>query len=138
MEDLLVLDGCSPREDTNPSLHLSQVVTALRVQEWRRELALYPDKRLAENILQGLTQGFRIGFAYGAQLKAARGNICSASEHPSIIEDYIQGEQAAGRIVGPLLPGGRSIHINPIGVIPKKHSAKWRLIVDLSSPQGGA
>lgn len=30
------------------------------------------------------------------------------------------------------------MEISPFRVIPKKHSNKWRLIVDLSSPEGGS
>lgn len=49
-------------------------------------------------------------------------------------------ELHSGNILDPFgeaeLPG---IHVNRIGCIPKKHQpGKWRLITDLSHPQGGS
>ena len=64
----------------------------------------------------------------------------SASQHPDVIDKYIQAELEEDRIKGPfhshLAP---SVHINRFGVIPKKHQAgKWRLITDLSFPEGAS
>ena len=41
-------------------------------------------------------------------------------------------------MIGTLVPADfPHIHVSRIGVIPKKHQAgKWRLIVDLSYPEG--
>ena len=62
----------------------------------------------------------------------------SAKEHPQPVNDYLATELAAGRIVGPFepheLPNGQ---VSRFGVIPKANQpGKWRLIVDLSSPNG--
>ena len=61
-----------------------------------------------------------------------------AITHPDIVDDYLQNEITAGRVVGPFpaksLP---EVHISRFGVIPKNHHPdKWRLIVDLSYPSG--
>ena len=58
--------------------------------------------------------------------------------HPDVVDDYLQNEITAGRVVGPFpaksLP---EVHISQFGVIPKNHHPdKWRLIVDLSYPSG--
>ena len=38
-------------------------------------------------------------------------------------------------MVGPLPPSIMPlVHVSPMGLVPKNHSDKWRLIVDLSSP----
>ena len=38
-----------------------------------------------------------------------------------------------------MLPLKVSVHLSPIGAIPKKHKpGKWRLIMDLSSPAGSS
>ena len=38
-----------------------------------------------------------------------------------------------------MLPLKVSVHLSPIGAIPKKHKpGKWRLIIDLSSPAGSS
>jgi len=55
-----------------------------------------------------------------------------------VVDAYISKELALGRIVHipdpSILPW---FHCSPIGIIPKKHKPdKWRLIVDLSAPDG--
>ena len=66
--------------------------------------------------------------------------MLSTRSHPDIVSEYIATELALGRIaeVGLAETAKKSaIHTSPFGVIPKKHkSNKWRLILDLSSPQG--
>ena len=40
-----------------------------------------------------------------------------------------------GRVVGPFSPRAiPHVHISRFSVIPKGHTGKWRLIVDLSHP----
>ena len=66
--------------------------------------------------------------------------MLSTRSHPEVVSEYIATELALGRIaeVGLAETAKKSgIHTSPFGVIPKKHkSNKWRLILDLSSPQG--
>ena len=63
----------------------------------------------------------------------------SAREHAQVVRDYLSNECAEGRIVGPLpRPGSEEIHVSRFGVIPKGSSGKWRLILDLSSPEGAS
>ena len=67
----------------------------------------------------------------------ARKNMISTNEHPEVVDKYLAAEIAQSRVVGPFeklaTPGA---HISRFGVIPKNHSKKWRLIVDLSHPAG--
>ena len=62
----------------------------------------------------------------------------AAKEHPQIIEEYLQKDTTAGRILGPFSPHSMpGVHINRFGVIPKRFQPrKWRLITDLSFPDG--
>ena len=64
----------------------------------------------------------------------------SASKHPEVINDYLQKEILQEQIRGPFPPHlAPSVHINRFGVIPKKHQpGKWRLITDLSFPEGAS
>ena len=56
-----------------------------------------------------------------------------------MVTRYIQEEVALGRMMGPLEPElAARVHVSPFGVIPKGHTGKWRLIVDLSSPAGSS
>ena len=51
--------------------------------------------------------------------------------------DYLSRECAEGRVLGPLDPGlYLRVQVNRFGVIPKGSTSKWRLIVDLSAPEG--
>ena len=109
-----------------------------RWQYWRVNLRDHPDSAFVSYILGGLQQGFRVGFDYTHPLRAAPRNMQSARLHPAVLDDYIQGEQASGRILGPFRPGTLlGLHKNRMGVIPKGHTpGKWRLITDLSFPEG--
>ena len=101
----------------------------------------HPDQVAAQHVLKGLKEGFRIGFQYATNSwRPASSNMLSADTHPQVVSDYLQEEVEAGRIIGPLKQGSVvELQINPFGVIPKGHTpGKWRLIVDLSSPQGSS
>ncbi len=78
--------------------------------------------------------------AFGvADCRSAVSNMSSASERPSVIDEFVATELAAGRIFGPVEAIHSSLHINRFGLVPKGHgSGKWRLIVDLSFPAGGS
>ena len=66
--------------------------------------------------------------------------MVSASEYPEMVQAYLDKEVALGWVVGPVdlasVPEGTQL--SPFGVIPKSQPGKWRLIVDLSSPDGGS
>ena len=100
----------------------------------------YPDKCFAEYILRGIQNGFRIGFDMQlSSLKTRGSNMQSALEMPEVVTKYLQEEVARGRVVEltPEDAEALQVHTSPFGVIPKKHKPdKWRLILDLSSPEG--
>ena len=54
-----------------------------------------------------------------------------------MVDAHIQRERQAGRLLGPLphslLP---LCQVSPIGLVPKSQPGQWRLIVDLSFPEG--
>ena len=54
-----------------------------------------------------------------------------------VVDDYIEKEKAAGRIIGPFQnPPFDKYHLSPLGVVPKKDSGKYRIIHHLSYPEG--
>ena len=63
----------------------------------------------------------------------------SAKQHPQVVRDYILKEWEAGRLLGPfdhqMFP---EVHVSRFGVIPKVDPGKWKLILDLSSPEGAS
>ena len=90
--------------------------------------------------MRGITRGFRIGVGGNTHLQSATRNLKSADENPLVITAYLDREVELGRLarlpchLGPWLS---LVQISPFGAIPKRHRPdKWRLIVDLSSPQG--
>lgn len=98
----------------------------------------HPDVELAQYLLAGITEGFRIGFDHTHTCVSAKSNLLSAEQNPEVVRAYLQEEVDLGRVIGPLpKESSHGIHISPFGVIPKSGKpGKWRLIVDMSSPRG--
>ena len=119
-------------------LTASIVHTPLCAQAWHSMLGNHPDKHLVQFMLNGIGSGFRIGFTKPlSSLKAATRNLEGAREHPDVVTDYLSIEVSLGRVAGPFPPQAvPQVHISRFGVIPKGHTGKWRLIVDLSHPRG--
>ena len=118
---------------------LSGISTPLRADAWEEALRGHPDRLYAGYILRGLREGFRIGANRGLCIRPAYRNLPSALQHPRVVSEYLSNEAELGRMLGPFQPGtleGPSIQINRMGVIPKGHSGKWRVISDLSHPPG--
>ena len=143
MDDLWGLEGCSTQaEATNLPATITHVTTPLQLASWAYHLAGHPDRAFIAYILQGIKEGFRIGFDRRYNCRSAIRNLKSVQEHPHVVDAYIQHEVSLGRVtplrseVTPPLVGLIS---SPIGVIPKRNrQSKWRLIVDLSSPKGSS
>ena len=115
------------------------LVSPLQLSQFQLELADYPDQAAADYILNGLRDGFRIGFkALSVSLRSSSSNMRSALDHPSVIDAYLQNEVSCGRVAGPFsTPPFTDLHISCFGVVPKNNQpGKWRLILDLSSPDG--
>jgi len=107
---------------------------------WQEGLRNHPDRLFAEYITRGIQHGFRVGFDYSFPLRPARHNMPSAAAHPDVINKYVGDEIAGGRIFGPF-PKGEipNLQINRMGVVPKGHTpGRWRLITDLSFPEGAS
>ena len=117
--DLLALNFCR-----NPTPHdhatLNTITTPLNTLSWQRALSTHSDQALAQYILEGLTEGFRIGFMWGSPLRSASSNMQSATQHPTIISDYLQKEKSLERLLGPFTSAEVPLHthINRFGVIP--------------------
>ena len=87
----------------------------------------------------GFAEGFHVGYRHqGATLRSSGRNHPSSLANCEVISMYIQEEVLAGRIVGPLAPCVHNwIHCSLIGLVPKgRGTGWWRMIVDLSCPEG--
>ena len=109
--------------------------TPLLWEAWRDELRPHLDRRFVDFLLQGIQEGFRIGFDYHCRVQPARSNMFSAAQHSEVIDEYLEKEVRAGNII-PLAGALAGLQINRFGVIPKGRTGKWRLITDLSFPEG--
>ena len=86
-----------------PKLHA--ITTALNVDAWRACLKLHSDPAYVNSIISGISNGFRVGFAYNEHnCTPAISNHPSANEHPSVITENLDIEVTKSRLVGPLDP----------------------------------
>ena len=117
---------------------LLEITTPLRSTEWEAQLSAHPDPEFSEFILNGIRNGFRVGFNYhSVKLKSHHKNFRSAKDQPAVVNSYLQQELTLGRIALIKNPHALPwVQLNAFGVIPKRKSGKWRLIVDLSAPEG--
>ena len=101
-------------------------------------LASHPIQQLIHFFLEGISNGFRLGFNHTqSTLKSAGRNLSAAIAHPDTVIEYLQHEISLKRVAGPfsrrLLPNA---HVSRFGVIPKSHQInRWRSILDLSFPK---
>ena len=135
MQDLLALEATAT--GLGPSCFAP--ATPLVLPAWTQALADHPDKQFTDYILKGMSCGFHIGVDRTKSVRRSRqGNLPSVKTHPALVADHLTAESEAGRLLGPVPePLAKLCQISPLGLIPKPHQpGKWRLIVDLSSPQG--
>ena len=137
-DDLLALDGCRAPQFLLPSSRFAAIATTLNADRWQFSLRNHPEKVFVSYIVQGIRFGFRVGFRFGSvACHAATRNMPSASQCERKVSEFLASKCAAGRVLGPfdhsLLP---MVHINRLGEVPKSTPGKWRLIVDLSYPDG--
>ena len=136
----MALDACCPTSPSTLPLSLFSSACSLPVAAWEQYLSKHPDGRFSKYILEGLASGFRIGYDRSSHPRPSRRNMKSAQENKEVVSRYIAEELELNRLIRlPLAsPWSGHIHCSPFGVIPKKGGNKWRLIVDLSSPEGAS
>ena len=129
---------CRAPQFNLPSSHFGAVVTPLRWERWQRALQGHPDREFVSYITGGIRSGFRVSFQYGAvACRSRERNMQSAQQCRVKVAEFLALECAAGRILGPFDPGlVPTVHTNSLGAVPKSAPGKYRLIVDLSSPEG--
>ena len=142
MDELEKIQGAAPLQRADQPDQLQTISSPLQdhLSAWQLALGSHPDKAFISYILEGINCGFRVGFDYSRALCPARRNMPSTRDHGEVVESYLAGEVPAGRIIGPLSSSTTSkvrVQINRLGVVPKGcASGKWRLITDLSFPEG--
>ena len=86
MDDLRALSGKRPPTQLMVPASLSTIHTPLHVGHWANRLQSHPDQEFTTYLLQGLTEGFRVGFSYGSVLlRPSKNNMVLAREHPEVV-----------------------------------------------------
>lgn len=136
-EQLLELERVSEGQASRVLLGAEAVVTPLKWRQWAEELEEHPDRDWVEFLVRGIRCGFRLGHDQArVEVKERCGAMYEASKHSQVISDYLE-EEVQGRRVWRLVGGTEGVQCSPFGVIPKKGKpGKWRLIVNLSAPEG--
>ena len=102
----------------------------MKLNAWSDLLALHPDKAFVAYILDGIHQGFRIGFQYSRHsCRAAKRNMRSVAEVPQVVSEYPDTERRLGRVVLLEDASAQSVQTSPFGVIPKRGKPdNWRIV----------
>ena len=110
---------------------LNQANTPVNIENFSSLLVNHPDRELCYYLIDGLTNGFHIGFV-GQHSTATPKNLKSANEHSEAVTDAIRKELERNHISGPFTtPPFPNLHCSPLGSREKKDGSR-RLIMDLS------
>ena len=83
-----------------------------------------------------MKEGFCIGLVREPNCQSSTGNTPSVTERADVISNFLSSQGRAGSMLGPLTSEDcAGVITSHMAVIPKKTPGKWRVIVDLSSPQ---
>ena len=130
-KDLLELEYTSQKEQSSSvDLRLSGTQTPLRLPAWSKKLQQHPDKDFASYILRGIEKGFHIGVNPGVSLKSATRNMQSASQHPEIIDDYLQKELLQEQIRGPFPVFTRPPQYTITALVSSQKTTPWKVSLD--------
>ena len=70
--------------------NLGKIKTPLVASAWAKALEQHPDRDFVEFVMNGIVQGFRIGFDYHThKCQPAKQNIISAKKNPLIVAEYL-------------------------------------------------
>ena len=78
-------------------------LTPIKVDRFQHELGHHPNPDKVAYVVQGLHDGFHLGFHYSTSLKSAAGNMASALLNPQVVDNYLQSELQMGRVADPSL-----------------------------------
>ena len=109
--------------------------TPINVNNLERALSGHPDRSFVSTLCSTLKHGVDVGYS-GSRVSRFSRNLPTALEQPHVVTANLLKEVALGRVAGPFsTPPFPSFQVSPIGLVPKKHSDKFRTIFHLSFPK---
>jgi len=125
-----------PLVDTSKE-HLVPLPTPINVTKLEEVLREHPDPAFVARLCSFFRTGADIGFT-GPRIARFSKNLPTALAQPDIVSENLTKEVALGRVGGPFpTPPFPNLQVSPIGLVPKKHSNKFRTIFHLSFPKSG-
>ena len=85
-----------------------------------------------------LKLGRPAGYESMIQARLDLPNHSSGKDHPDQVSEYLAKEVKLGAMVSPFTSPFEWIWTNPVMVQPKKEEGKFRVILDLSFPNGNS
>lgn len=130
-----VLPQVPPTTPQPPIIQPINLPTPVKIKKLNQYLTGYSSRHF---LVSGFTDGFHLGIQ--GQISAVHPqNHKSALQNYPVVQDKISSELNLGRYAGPFsiepLP---DFIVSPLGLVPKKESGKFRLIHDLSFPNGSS
>ena len=111
--------------------------TPINVNDLERALSGHPDHSFVSTLCSTLKHGVDVGYS-GSRVSRFSRNLPTALEQPHVVTANLLKEVALGRVAGPFsTPPFPNFQVSPIGLVPKKHSDKFRTIFHLSFPKSG-
>ena len=115
----------------------SAVPTPVNPEQLLQDLIGY-DQAEVNFLVDGFINGFKINY-FGTLSLLSTHNHPSALDHKDVVEQKLSKELSLGRIAGPFIsPPFTHYQSSPLGVVAKKEPNAFRLIHDLSYPQGNS
>ena len=113
------------------------ITTPVNIVNMIQCLSQHPERHMVNYIINGLTNGFEIGYA-NSSLKHCTHNLRSTSEHTKDVTTAINKELDRGHMPGPFTSAPlQKLHCSPLGSTEKKDGSR-RLPMGLSQPRGGS
>ena len=115
----------------------SAVPTPLNPEQLLQALTGY-DQAEINFLVDGFIKGFKINY-FGTPSLLSTHNHPSALDHKDVVEQKLSKELSLGRISGPFIsPPFTHYQSSTLGLVAKKEPNAFRLIHDLSYPQGNS
>ena len=134
------IQGVETREPLTPNLpgeseaFTGSLPTPVNVNSLERVLVDHPDRLFVLRLCNSLQYGADIGYK-GPQVPR---DLPTALDQPNVVTANLMKEVALGSVAGPFpTPPFPNFQVSPIGLVPKKHSNKFRTIFHLSFPKSG-